>query len=699
MRLDREQLRRFGAGAVLAWIFMTQVVSTTVFAIDGGDHSSYAMANANEPTDGGNNGPADVTYAQNLPTQTMSMASLSSTPIQFQGNAAIGRPPGQNYGIFYLVWHCQAPDHYNVYKDMGPIGTFTWHGEPAVGYYCLMNNPEVARTHAAQLRDAGIDFIFVDFTNSSGGEPESESIYQSFKVVVEEWSKIRGAPRIVPWLRLDGKGDFADRVDQLLDEHPEMRFTFRGKPLMLSLHTYFQKPDPATLARFAPKYTLREEWIYSPDPKAWDFLKKCHDPDDFRAKGGNRECGQTLGYGPDGMLEQVAVTAAYQNSYASNPDATPKFGGLTFLKQMERMDKEDAKDAPLVMITGWNEWIAVRWCLMPDGTTTNDAACPGGSTTLPNGNPVFVDQYDANYNRDLEPSTTDGHKYYDLLVGNVLGRKLQRGQVIGYIDSVTKNADGSAFVNGWACHTGFSDSINVQIYANGPSGLGEFVVGGTTNIDSGPLGDEPVGRACQDSVVGNHRFAFPVSAEQMKRIGNQTIYAHGIAIQKPEYPRKENYLLTNSGQIDFSGRAAGTGLTMASAAVTGASAPIYRFRSSGSNRHLLTASYSEGVQAGLIYEGVAFRLANAGTPGTVPVYRCNAAGNFLSLSPSCESSATNHNQIEGLLGGIYLTPATGLVKVFRVFNHATNDHLVTAAPSETEANGYETEFTLGYATQ
>jgi hypothetical protein len=58
-------------------------------------------------------------------------------------------------------------------------------------------------------------------------------------------------------------------------------------------------------------------------------------------------------------------------------------------------------DPPFVMVTGWNEWIAGRW-----GT--------------PDGPLVFVDQFDQEYSRDIEPMRGGhGDNYYYQLVAGV----------------------------------------------------------------------------------------------------------------------------------------------------------------------------------------------------------------------------------------------------------------------------------------
>ena len=72
--------------------------------------------------------------------------------------------------------------------------------------------------------------------------------------------------------------------------------------------------------------------------------------------------------------------------------------GLNFQEQWKRAL---TLDPPFVMVTGWNEWIAGRW------------GEPGGPIE-------FVDQFDQQYSRDIEPMKGGhGDNYYYQLVANV----------------------------------------------------------------------------------------------------------------------------------------------------------------------------------------------------------------------------------------------------------------------------------------
>jgi hypothetical protein len=121
---------------------------------------------------------------------------------------------GQKIGIFYLLWHCPASTspHYRtsdaVYdtsrilagkEEWGPIHTFHWWGKPDAGYYCLAENDDLLRRHAEMLRDADIDFVFVDSTNQPNQAGSGPTIIDPFNKMISVWGQVPRAPKIVPW--------------------------------------------------------------------------------------------------------------------------------------------------------------------------------------------------------------------------------------------------------------------------------------------------------------------------------------------------------------------------------------------------------------------------------------------------------------------------------------------------------------------
>jgi hypothetical protein len=321
--------------------------------------------------------------------------------------------------MFYSTWHCVvAADSGDPVHDIsevlagrqawGPLGEFHWWDEPEAGYYCLSRNDALLEQHAILLRDAGIDFIFVDVTNHAYVDWRSDRTRQMILDPMERllavWSTIAGAPRVVPWVPVPAADEDPDEytVDallEMLDRYPGMHFEYLGRPLVLVTENSVHVTDEAKLAALSADYTMRRMWgVFSDDGPMWSFMQRCQeDPTDPAL------CDQRSAV-LDGEIEQISIAAAYQETYMSIPTATPKHRGLTFRRQFETLLRNPG--VPIATITGWNEWIAQRQPCDANPT------CP--CATYPDG--CFIDQYDLERNRDIEPASNEmGDYYYRLL--------------------------------------------------------------------------------------------------------------------------------------------------------------------------------------------------------------------------------------------------------------------------------------------
>lgn len=362
-------------------------------------------------------------------------------------------------GMFYLIWHCsfsKSSAYSGPIFDMtsilqrgstawGPEKVFHWTGKPADGYYCLESNDALLKKHAEQLRDLGIDFVFVDATNQdayfdSAIEPAGTSdidIYvrfvwwqqKTFEKMLRIWSQVPNAPKVVPWTRIvKSKNPGASSIDFMLKAlaaYPELRYIYQGKPLIFSVPQF---SDPEYIEKtLAKTYTVRHMWamIQAPwytetfapflnyyknnlgiDPAVkrkefWSYQENCLDNAKFNRSGATIPCQQRVSSIAN-KVEQISVTPAIQSDWMSNKYmATSKFGGRTLRRQFETIIPH-IKDARVLTVTGWNEWGAQRGrCPL---TMSN---CTGTNLNHNDGTPIFVDQFAADYNRDIEPGGLD----------------------------------------------------------------------------------------------------------------------------------------------------------------------------------------------------------------------------------------------------------------------------------------------------
>ena len=303
-------------------------------------------------------------------------------------------------------------------------GTYYW-GEPEAGYY-LMTDEWVIRRHAQMLSDAGVDVIIFDTTNDNTYPATYMAILRVYQQMHEEGERtpqiaFLASQRSVQqlWDDLYAKGLYRD-----------LWFQWKGKPLLMIGQQRGMVRVSEMSARFQEFFSLRESW-------AWDSLpwyRDGHDQWPWIA-----HTPQPYGWheGPDRPEEMTVAVAEHPlsaigrsfhdgvepplNSY----DLTASTDrGLYF---QEQWDHALAVDPELIFITGWNEWTAASmrmgqnvaqslaaWDFFP-GAQLNRAGHP-----LHPGDVYFIDQYNQEFSRDIEPML-GGHTddYYYQLVANI----------------------------------------------------------------------------------------------------------------------------------------------------------------------------------------------------------------------------------------------------------------------------------------
>lgn len=359
---------------------------------------------------------------------------------------------GRIFGIMYSLMHCPtSPQKHpelgvndiskgSLSWGAGPKDKFWW-AMPDAGYYCLSQNDAVLEQHAKLLRDAGIDFVYVDITNhpdlasdivrTSTGElaharsdnPE-EMIEQPLLAMVRVWSNVPKAPKIIPWVAVveDNdefpEGDMIKRIGlafvELANTGSALPYIVNGKPVI------FIAPIPKTVHSGHPRFAenklkqieqlnlviLQRVWSdvnsESPQQGQWSYMSRCGgNVYDFRSDAAfRRDKGLTLpcNQQPSSDGLSIAVTPAYQRDYMSREDgefsAIPRYEGRTFLRQMEGV--YNRPQVPVVLLATWNEWTVSR---------VQDAE----------GIHRFTDQFNYEFSRDFEPGAAMGDRYYRLM--------------------------------------------------------------------------------------------------------------------------------------------------------------------------------------------------------------------------------------------------------------------------------------------
>lgn len=327
-------------------------------------------------------------------------------------------------GMFYYIWHgyhneCgkdvtellkENPDN----PDWGVEKSFHWGSKPWMGYYTAGDSYIVAR-HMQMLSDAGVDFLFIDVTNGQ---------YYPYQVVklLYELNRRESLGLKAPKIAFALHSRAAATIEQIYsvfykDKENSHWFYHEGKPLILvDKNELIGNVSDEILEYF----TFRNSWawMYGNNPDEWSWLEFWPQAPGWTTQ--NDDNGK--------QIEQISVSVAQHahskigKSYhnGSQPEYD-KYGlcketpyGLYF---QEQWDRAIEIHAPIVMITQFNEWIAQRFVI------SNEIELgyirPGASPSI--GETYFIDVYNAEFSRDIEPSSHPliRDNYYMQLVSNI----------------------------------------------------------------------------------------------------------------------------------------------------------------------------------------------------------------------------------------------------------------------------------------
>lgn len=333
-------------------------------------------------------------------------------------------------------------------------GSYHW-GEPELGYF-LSRDAYVIRKDLSMLSDAGVDVIIIDVTNAVRYWDEWEVLFSVMEQMRAEGNKV---PQFCFW-SFNGPAitvvqDLYDKVYKL-NKHKDFWFIWDGKPLLLYNSTPFadangqvkQQPNPHydAAAKTDPKnphygdpdYTEEYYKDYTKEVKDF-FTLRCmwwgyHDWNGKPYVGNEDKWSFGLDLGdervkkltPDqltskhnGKKEEFPVTPAQHpisvigkswtkehgepklNQYdLPEPTYVPWLGktvehpegyGIYF---QDRWNDALAADPEFLYLNDWNEWTAGKYPLGDSGVGQFLGRKPGY---------FFVDQYNAEFNRTIQP--------------------------------------------------------------------------------------------------------------------------------------------------------------------------------------------------------------------------------------------------------------------------------------------------------
>lgn len=264
--------------------------------------------------------------------------------------------------------------------------------EPLLGFY-RSDDPKVIRQHAEWLGQAGVDFIWIDWSNNIQAGPARSDllqIEQATRVVFDEYLRLDRRPRISIFLGIDGKaafvadGSLSRKADQVWREYAgnptyqPLVQTYLGKPLLVifvgcpspfgdRLPTW---DDPRFTVRWMSGFLGSQNGMTAADGRSlrgyWSWFERWPNSYSMQA----------------GRCEAMTVNAGWPGEAGwEAPDAVGRRDGQTFERHWQRVRELGPR---IVLVNSWNEW-------------------------------VLGEEHSPELSNDLEPSRTLGMRYLELL--------------------------------------------------------------------------------------------------------------------------------------------------------------------------------------------------------------------------------------------------------------------------------------------
>lgn len=351
----------------------------------------------------------------------------------------IGAEKKEKYvGMFYWIWHQGNDDTTYQVKNITEIvrkypeamweyGHFAWGSmkpgffyweEPLFGYY-KTTDAWVLRKHAEMLADAGVDVVFFDCTNGS------MTFKESYDVLMETWDSAQkdgvNVPKIAFLLPFGALPHSLVSLRQLYrdiykpNKYTNLWFMWKGKPMIMAYPDNLtdsgedkEISDFFTFRPGQPDYvtgpTRDDQWAWLENYPQHGYVKNLNGQYEQMSVG----VAQNAGPLTNGHCSAFNLPGTYGRSFSQRKGFDPRVDGYLYgWNFQEQWDRAHEVEPELVFVTGWNEYIAGQW--LPEHGWTGEPFS-------------FVDQYDWEHSRDIEPNKGWGDKgdvYYLQLVENI----------------------------------------------------------------------------------------------------------------------------------------------------------------------------------------------------------------------------------------------------------------------------------------
>jgi len=330
-----------------------------------------------------------------------------------------GYKPNKYVGVFYWFWHgfvrtSPIKDMTKELHNTNGNPTFAyqdWYwGEPEDGYY-HSSDPYVLRKNITMLANAGVDFVFIDFTNGGIDWSIIDPFCTTALALKQQGIQV---PRIVFFLNTGAKAVMSQLYNDYYSQnkYKDLWFYWDGKPLIM------ESADSAATQTIKDFFTFRDTWAFQSDQHdQWRFI------DDYP---------QRYSWHTDANTpEQICVSRSMgaplytigsvnnKGSSYTKAKGTPQYDQYMECPRTpygdffeEQWSQAHTLNPSIVLVSGWNELTAGAW----HGLNGSHMFMKSPVPPAPN-DWYMVDEFNVEFNRDIEPVKgycTDNY-YYQMI--------------------------------------------------------------------------------------------------------------------------------------------------------------------------------------------------------------------------------------------------------------------------------------------
>ena len=362
----------------------------------------------------------------NREKDTRGLTSAEYTRLNLSGTDALGRSfetaDAENkdlyVGMFYFLWLGQHSGEQNGIYDItkitenganmdafyytndasSPLNKYHFWGEPVWGYY-QSDDEWVIRKQIEMLTMAGVDYLYFDTTNGALYDNVTKVV---FRVLQEYYDAGWDVPKIMYYIAVGDKANIEYLYKNFYSQglYKDLWFAPDGKPMITVMaSTEWDEKDPteAAISNFFD-FRFRQWPTESFLRKGWPWIEFEY-PQPIHTDVVNVSAAQHTSVK---MSEQTANRGKGFDLSSMTNDPSKVAEGVNYQSQWNRaISGENSDRIRFVNVTGWNEWIALKL------SDTSERY-------------FMVDQFNAEYSRDLEPVKNDcGDNYYMQTIQNI----------------------------------------------------------------------------------------------------------------------------------------------------------------------------------------------------------------------------------------------------------------------------------------